>query len=54
MITDAENIFYTIFHCNNLCFFKIGPPFWVRHFEFDKSDIKCVISDPETLIVHTA
>jgi hypothetical protein len=51
MITDSEN-FFIQFLIAITFFFKIRPPFWVRHFEFDKSDIKFVISDPEKLIEH--
>jgi hypothetical protein len=48
MITDAENFFIQFLIAITYFFFK-----YVRHFEFDKSDIKFVISDPEKLIVPT-
>ena len=31
----------------------LGPPYWVRHFEFRKSDVKFIISDPKSFRVQS-
>ena len=43
----------TKFHENRSIYKILCPPYWVRHFEFRKSDVKFIISDPKSFRVQS-
>ena len=43
----------TKFHENRWVSKILCPPYWVRHFEFRKSDVKFIVSDPKSFRVQS-